>query len=737
MKKLFVTILTILVAVNMSAQFNKSSMERDRVIRLSTESTDWILEVAKDSRLYQLYLGERLLGDEDIAMLQRPSYFSGNGTLEKRSREVLGCSGNEDYYEPALGFVHADGNRTTYLYVKDVQQKSIPGGTEVAVTLQDDKYPVKAVLHIQAFEKENVFKVWNEVSHDEDGTVVMNRFYSAALYFDAPEYYLNEFSSDWAKEVRQASQQLQFGKKIVDTKLGSRANLLCQPFFEVGIGQPVQESQGQVLLGTIGWPGNWRYTLEVDNTGGLCVLAGINPFASEYRLKAGEVFTTPEFTFSLSQNGLGEGSRGFHDWAREYQVKNGKTGRLSLLNNWENTGFDFDEEKLAACMREAKDLGVDLFLLDDGWFGNGKDARNDDSAGLGDWEVNHKKLPHGVPGLVKAATEAGVKFGIWIEPEMVNPQSKLMRKHPEWVIQTKNRENYVYRNQLVLDLSNPEVQDYVFQVVENIMKENPQMAFFKWDCNSPITNIYSSYEGENQGQMYIDHTRGVVNVMRRVAEAYPDVPMMLCSGGGGRGDYEALKYFTEFWPSDNTNPVERAYIQWGFSQFFPAKTMCAHVTSWNRSTSVKFRTDMASMCKLGFDIGLKDMSEDELQYCREAIANWKRLSPAIMDGDQYRLVSPYETNHMAVNYVSKDRKSAVLFAYDIHPRFGEKLPVARIQGLDPKGRYLVKEINIMPGEQSWMSCDGKVYSGDYLSKVGLDIFTTDQTESRVFELILQ
>ena len=435
----------------------------------------------------------------------------------------------------------------------------------------------------------------------------------------------------------------------------------------------------------------------------------------------------------MSYDGASQGSRNLHNWARNYSLKDGKGSRLTLLNNWENTGFDFDQEKLAELMKEAKHLGVDMFLLDDGWFAN-KYPRKDDKAGLGDWEVTHSKLPGGVPALVDAAKEAGVKFGIWIEPEMVNPKSELFEKHPDWAIHDEKRNRYYYRNQLVLDLSNPEVQDYVYGVVEKLMKENPDIAFFKWDCNSPITNIYSPYLKEKQGNLYIDHVRGVYNVMKRVKENYPNVPMMLCSGGGARCDYEALKYFTEFWCSDNTDPVERAYIQWGFSQFFPAKAMCAHVTSWNKNTSVKFRTDMASMCKLGFDIGLKEMSSDELTYCQTAVANWKRLQPAVMDGDQYRLVSPYTSNHMAVNYVTKDLSKAVLFAYDIYPRFQEKLMAVKLQGLDPHKMYKVEEINLMPGVASTLEANGKVFSGDYLMKVGLNVFGYATTQSHVIEL---
>lgn len=464
--------------------------------------------------------------------------------------------------------------------------------------------------------------------------------------------------------------------------------------------------------------------------------SAINPFASNYELRSGEVFKTPEFVFTFSNEGTGKASRNIHAWARKYQLKDGMGGRLTLLNNWENTGFNFNEQILGDLMKEAKHLGVDLFLLDDGWFAN-KYPRQNDRAGLGDWEVTHNKLPGGIPALVKAAQDAGVKFGIWIEPEMVNPKSELFEKHPEWAIHLPNREIYYYRNQLVLDMSNPKVQDYVFGVVDRIMTENPEVAFFKWDCNSPITNVYSPYLKEKQNQLYINHVRGIYNVFERVKEKYPDVPMMLCSGGGARCDYEALKYFTEFWCSDNTDPVERLYIQWGFSQLFPAKAMCAHVTSWNRKTSVKFRTDVASMCKLGFDMGLKELSKEEMAYCVQAVANFKRLQTVILDGDQYRLVSPYEGNHMSVMYVGQDQAKAVLYAYDINPRFQEKLFPVKLQGLDPAKMYKVEEINLRPGRKSNLNANGKVFSGDYLMKAGLPVFTTGQNRSRVVEITAQ
>lgn len=726
----------LLAGAMMLGALQMNAAEEGKVIRISTDNTDLILQVGDNGRLYQTYLGEKLLNEADIHQFKWDIHAGSDGSISQRGWEVYSGSGNEDYFEPAVAITHNDGKNSTYLYYVSSTTKSVDGGTQTTINLRDDQYPVDVTLHYVAYPKENVIKTWSEIRHQEKKPIILSAYASTMLYFNRPSYYLTEFSSDWACEARMSSQKLEFGKKVIDTKLGSRAAMHTHPFFEIGLDQPVNERQGEVLMGTLGWTGNFRFIFEVDNAGNLRVIPGINPYASNYELKKDEVFTTPEFIFTLSYNGASQGSRNLHEWARNYSLKDGKGSRLTLLNNWENTGFDFDQEKLAGLMKEAKHLGVDMFLLDDGWFAN-KYPRKDDKAGLGDWEVTHAKLPGGIPALVDAAEEAGVKFGIWIEPEMVNPKSELFEKHPDWAIHDENRKIYYYRNQLVLDLSNPKVQDYVYGVVENIMKENPEIAFFKWDCNSPITNIYSPYLKEKQGQLYIDHVRGVYNVLKRVRENYPNVPMMLCSGGGARCDYEALKYFTEFWCSDNTDPVERVYIQWGFSQFFPAKAMCAHVTSWNKATTVKFRTDVASMCKLGFDIGLKDLSADELEYCQTAVANWKRLQPAIMDGDQYRLVSPYETNHMAVNYVTKDCNKAVLFAYDVHPRFQEKLMPVKLQGLDPHKSYKVEEINLMPDTKSTLEANGKVFSGDYLMKVGLNVFGFAQTQSHVLELTAQ
>lgn len=712
------------------------TMSADRQIRISTAHTDLILKVKDDQRVCQQYLGSRLQNDADLHWL-------------KDGREAVLTHGMEDYFEPALEIHHADGNPSTLLrYVDHSTSTCADGGKETVITLKDDKYPTTLKVHYVAYEKEDVLKTWTEITNGEKKPVALSRYASSLLHFNHDRYYLSEFSGDWADEVHINTQELHFGKKVLDTKLGTRANMFTPPMFILSLDEPAKESTGECVLGQLGWTGNFRFTFEVDQRNGLRVLSGINPYFSERTLKSGETFTTPEFYFTYSTEGLNRASQNLHDWARNYQLKDGKGTRLTLLNNWEATYFDFDEEKLCGLMGNAVRLGVDMFLLDDGWFAN-KYPRHSDTQGLGDWQETAAKLPNGVGRLCEEAKAKGIRFGIWIEPEMVNPKSELYEKHKNWVIHLPNRDEYYFRNQMVLDLSNPEVQDFVYSVVDGLMTKYPEIAFFKWDCNSPITNIFSPYLKDKQQHLYVDYVNGLYNVLERIKAKYPDLPMMLCSGGSGRIDYKALSYFTEFWASDNTDPVERLFIQYAYSYFYPAKATCAHVTTWNKRASLKFKTDVASMGKLGFDIKLSDMTPDEITYAHGAVENYRRLQPIIGDGDMYRLVSPYDMNpfaistesslqpnaHAATQFVSKDKNSAVLFVFDIYPRYADLTKYVRLQGLDPAKTYSVQEINLMPGQDTWVK--NRTYTGDFLMKVGLDLFSTSQLMSHVVELRAQ
>ena len=691
----------------------------ENLIVIETDNNALVYDVADNNRLYQRYLGKKLQNKADYSQIP-------NGP------EAFLTHGMEDYYEPAIHINHPDGNQSTLLTYKDHKTSTLADGAkQTVITLTDPVYKDEVKLVYVVYPEHDIIKTYTEITNRENKPIEVEKYASSMLHFANGDYYLTQFNGDWASEVNASETKLEYGKKQLDTKLGARANMFCSPFFQLGLDGPASENAGDLLVGTLGWTGNYRFTFEVDHKGELRVISGINPYASTRTLQKGETFTTPEFIFTLSDEGRGKASRNFHDWARDHQIHKGNDTRMTLLNNWEATYFDFDEEKLKRLIGEAKELGVDMFLLDDGWFAN-KYPRHSDTQGLGDWTETKDKLPNGIGALTKAAKENGVKFGLWIEPEMVNPKSELYEQHKDWVITLPNRDEYYFRNQLVLDLSNPKVQDYVFGVVDGLMTKYPDIAFFKWDCNSPITNIYSNYEKMNQDHLYVDYVKGLYNVLERIQQKYPDLMMMMCSGGGGRSDYEGLKYFTEFWPSDNTDPIERLYIQWGFSQIFPAKTLCAHVTTWNRSTPVKFRTNVAMMGKLGFDLKLDDMSKDEVEYCKRAIKNYNSLKPVILEGDQYRLVSPYEGQHAATMYVGKNDGNAVVFTFDIYPRYKQSIfkseANVKMNGLNPKARYQVKEIDRTDGNDQTIG----EYSGEYLMTVGLPLFTLNRLNSRVF-----
>ncbi|MBW6502037.1 MAG: alpha-galactosidase, partial [Bacteroidales bacterium] len=623
----------------------------DILIPVGTETTDLVYRVnGRDGRLSQVYLGRKLSNTESL-LLSRDAGHPAYPTY-----------GTDNLFEAAIRMTHNDGNPSLELkYVSHATEKQDANVTVTRILLKDPEYPAEVILFFKAFHNENVIEQWTEIVHREKRPVTLFNYASSVLHFDAGSYWLTQFHGDWAEEMKMKESELTAGIKILDTKLGSRAHMYQTPVFFMSPGGKSGEDSGEVIAGTLAWPGNFRFLFEIDEKNSLRIISGINPYASEYALTPGEKFMTPPMIFTFSGGGKGEASRNLHRWALRYGIHNAERPRLTLLNNWEATYFGFDEQKLAGLIDDTKMMGLDLFLLDDGWFGN-KYPRNSDSAGLGDWTENREKLPGGIGYLVKEAESTGVKFGIWIEPEMVNPRSELYEKHPDWVIKLPNRPEHYFRNQLVLDLSNPKVQDFVFNVVDELLTKYPGIAYFKWDCNRMMTNTYSPYLKDKQSHIYIDYVRSLFSVLERVRNKYPDIPIMLCSGGGGRVDYGSLRYFTEFWASDNTDALERIYMQWGYSYFFPAISVCNHVSSMGNQ-SLKFRTDVAMMGKMGYDIRVSEFSGNELKFSQEAIAYYNRLKNVIWRGDLYRLVSPYEENRAVLMYVNDSKDRAVLFAY--------------------------------------------------------------------------
>ena len=686
-------------------------------IPIETRHNALVLQADAQKNLATIYFGRKLSSAEEYAHI--PATYKQAGDYTGVLNSAYTPSGSKNLFEPAISVSHADGNKSLDLrYVSHKLTKVDDDVSLTTVLLKDPVYDFQVTLYYKTYFKDDVVEQWSIVKHREKGNVLLHKYASANLYLKAAGgFWLTQYHGDWAKEMQPEESKVTHGIKTLDSKLGTRTNLFMPSVFMVSLDKPATEDEGTVLYGSLEYSGNFRTDLELDYQNNLKIISGINNYASVYTLKPNEEFETPAFLYTLSSSGKGTASRNMHNWARQYKLLDGKGTRLTLLNNWEATYFDFSESKLFELLMDTKKLGVDMFLLDDGWFAN-KYPRNGDVAGLGDWEENKVKLPNGISSLVREAQANGVKFGIWIEPEMVNPKSNLYEKHPDWVIKQPKREEYYFRNQLVLDLSNPKVQDFVFGVVDDLFTKNPDLAYIKWDCNAVIYNAYSATLG-NQDHFYIEYMRGLYKVLERIRSKYPTVPMMLCSGGGGRVDYAALKYFTEFWPSDNTDPLERIFIQWQNSYFYPAITSSNHVTDWGKQP-IKFRTDVAMMGKLGFDIVIKHLNDNDLNYVQQAVKTYNSIKQIIWQGDQYRLANPTEGSLASILYVNAAQTSAVMFNFLVNNRYdqGSKFPV-RLKGLEPTKHYRIKELNVYPGTSSTIDST-KSYTGEFLMTIGFN-----------------
>lgn len=692
----------------------RSAQAQTTTIPVETSKNALVLQVDDKKDVKVIYFGEKLSEPSGYALI--PGQFKQTSDYTGLYHSAYTPSGTRNLLEPAISVTHADGNQSLDLaYVSHEVQKTDANVSLLKVVLHDRVYPFEVSLFYKSYVAEDVIEQWAVISHREKKEVVLHKFASANLSLKATSFWLTQFHGEWAKEMQPEESKLTHGIKVIDSKLGTRANLFQPSAFMVSLDKPATEDEGTVLYGGLEWSGNFRIELEMDPQNNLRIIAGMNNYASDYFLPADKDFETPKFLYLLSHEGKGEASRKLHAWARNYKIPDGNGNRLTLLNNWEATYFDFNEQTLFELLKDTKKLGVDLFLLDDGWFGN-EHPRNGDNAGLGDWDANRKKLPNGVSSLVKEASANGVKFGIWIEPEMVNPASNLYREHPDWVIKQPKRDEYYFRNQLVLDLSNPDVQDFVFGVVDDLFTENPNLAYIKWDCNAVIYNAYSAHL-KKQSHLYIDYVRGLYRVLERVREKYPVVPMMLCSGGGGRVDYAALQYFTEFWPSDNTDPLERIFMQWEYSYFYPAVSTSCHVTNWGKQP-MKFKVDIAMMGKPGFDIVVSELPENDLKFCQGAMKNFNELKDVIWHGEQYRLADPKENDFAALMYVNRQGSKAVMFNYLVNNRYDmrSEAPV-KLKGLVASKKYRIDEINLYPGTKSTLDPE-QVVTGDFLMKIG-------------------
>jgi alpha-galactosidase len=679
---------------------------------LKTATFTLNFQVGEDGRLYQ-----RLLGG------------GGGGGKDRwpRTEEFYPQAGDGYVWEPALEVAHADGNTSTDLRYQGRTTMNEAAGIELTrIQLRDPAYPFEVTLCFRAHHDEDVIEQWAEIRHEEPKPVTLERMASTSLLLPT-NLWLAQFYGDWANEMQPVTERLTPGMKVLDSKLGVRAEQFRNPSFVLSLDGAPKEASGRVLAGSLEWSGSFQCAFE-NNGHFVRALCGVNPFESAYHLNPKETFVTPSMLWVWSGNGLGEMSRKFHRWARQFGIRDGQQPRTVLLNNWEATGFDFDFDRIAGLYAPAKEIGTELFLLDDGWFGN-KYPRLNDAAGLGDWQPNRQRLPHGLAPLAAAAVKQGLRFGIWLEPEMVNPKSELFEAHPDWVIRQPKRELELQRNQLTLDLTRPEVQQFEWQVIHDTLSV-PGITYAKWDCNRYLTQPGSSWlAADRQSQLWIDYVRALYALMDKTAQAFPNTELMLCSGGGARADYGALRHFHEFWPSDNTDPVRRVAMQWGYSYFFPSMALAGHVTHWGKRP-MHFACAVAMSVRFGMDLDLVKLSPADKAVCAGAIRAYKRIRDITQLGDLYRLECPYDAPRGALNYVSPDRARAAVFVYQL--KTGQPAAV-RPQGLDPAKQYVVHELNAAPGRAA-MPQEGKCLSGEELMRDGIVPSCAGQLEACVVEL---
>lgn len=707
------------------------------IISVETAHVSLVFRITAEKQLEQLYFGEKLIDAEELVQLKKKHKPD---TDRQYMLEAYTASGNRFVSQPALIAHHHDGNMSTELvFVSADQVMHDDNVSETIIHLKDRFYDFFVDLHFKSYYKEDVISQWVTYMHDEPTDVDLVQFYSAYLPVHSTQYYLTHFHGFWAGEMQLTEEKLQPGTKVVESIKGVRTTQSDNPSFLLSLDGELKEDHGEVIGGAVAWTGNFRMSFELDYQNILNVLLGMNPYNSRYTLPAGKTFHTPEVILTYSIRGAGQVSRNLHAWARKYNLYHGDDVRPVVLNSWEGAYFSFDEAVLEQMMTDAAEIGVEMFVLDDGWFGN-KYPRNNDNAGLGDWQVNREKLLRGINHLADFANARGMQFGLWIEPEMVNPKSELFEQHPEWVVQQPNRELYLWRNQLLLDLTNPAVQDFIYNTVDSILTAVPNIAYLKWDANRHVENAGSTYlDPQKQTHFWIEYTKGLYDVYERIRSKYPGILIQACASGGGRLDFGSLKYHDEFWPSDNTDPLKRIRIQYATNLIYPPIATASHVSTspnhqTNQVTPLKFRFDVAMTGRLGLELQPKDLDSEEKTFAASAISDYKKIRETIQHGDLHRLYSPYDEHGWSGQMcLSPDQSEAVVFIFSLTHHNRGDLPVIKLKGLDPGASYNVTELN-KNNESFWGN--NREFTGDYLMKTGMNVNVSNRYESAVFRLTL-
>ncbi|MCR5465760.1 MAG: alpha-galactosidase [Lachnospiraceae bacterium] len=721
------------------------SEERVRLIRLDNDGMTYAMAVTEEGYLLHVYYGKRC-GEDDLTYLLHLE--EGNYVPRHHKREKGGfmdsrpfeypCHGIGDYREPCFMILDGDGMSSCDLRYKShriVQGKPpltekgvsvIPAtfaGSEEAetliVTMEDSHAGLLVELNYSIFRNLNVMtrsaKVYNRGYRDTR----VQRVLSACVEFPSDRYDMVTLNGSWARERGVCRAPLHGGVQAVDSRRGI-SSAQHNPFAAI-CAKNADEDHGEVFGFNLVYSGNFLAETEVNDKRQARFVMGINPYDFSWLLKPEEEFTAPEAVMVYSEEGFGGMSRTFHDLYRNHLIRGywKDRERPVLINNWEATYFNFDQDKLYAIAEQASKLGIEMLVMDDGWFGH----RDFDDSSLGDWHVYEKKLAGGLKPLVDRVNALGMKFGIWFEPEMVSENSELYRAHPEWAIQIIGRELTQMRAQYVLDYSNAEVRDYVYGMLRNIL-DSANIEYVKWDMNRALTEVGSTtLPAKRQRELWHRYVLGVYDLMNRFTTDYPKLLLENCSSGGGRFDPAMLYFSPQIWTSDDTDAIERLKIQYGTSFCYPASAMGAHVSDCpnhlvGRTVPFETRGDVALVGTFGYELDVTRISEEDRNQIPGQVERFHRFNPLIREGDHYRIGNPFESSEYdAWAFVSKDKNEA-LFTFVRILGAANMPPVnVKLKGLDPKKRYLCEQTGQVLSGSTLMNCGLNIGTrGDFISK---------------------
>jgi alpha-galactosidase len=674
----------------------------------------YAMGVNERGELQPIYWGAQVKSDADFpAPHSRPEVASFDLSSTTTQQEYPGW-GAEFYNEPALKATYADGNRDVVLHFVS---SHIDGDT-LEIQLKDIASSLQVHLYYRTFEDLGIIQRWSRIENQTNQAITLESAQSATWTLPQGEGYgWRYLTGHWGSEWQLHTEPLETGEHVIESRRGSTSHQ-ANPWFAIDRPGQTTEQSGPVWFGALGWSGSWRITVEQTAMQQVRVTGGFNPFDFGYRLKPGEQLETPPFYAGFTDRGMGEASRILHRFERRYILPGGEKApvRPVLYNSWEATEFNVSEEGQLALAEKASKLGVERFVIDDGWFGQ----RKDDHAGLGDWYVNKEKFPHGLKPVIDRVHALGMDFGIWVEPEMVNPNSDLYRKHPDWAMNFPGRPRTEGRNQLLLNLARDDVKEYVFQWLNQLVSDN-DIAFLKWDYNRNWSEPgWDAVPPEEQKKIYVAYVHNLYDILDRLRAAHPRLEIESCSGGGGRVDLGILRRTEEVWPSDNTDALDRLTLQDGFTQAYTPGIMMAWVTDVpsgidHRVVPLKFRFMVAMSGSLALGGNLNKYSAEDLQASTRYVSFYKRIRPTVQRGALYRLIAPQGSEYSATEYVSTDGRQAVLFAYLHSQQFGNPFPTVFLNGLDPDARYKVEAID--PGQVQ----ETGVLSGAYLMHRGISL----------------